>query len=136
MGEESAQFSSLVDDATGAMKESPDNVGFFHLNPGPTTNYNRFMESKLIKNGNFRQVAADVKPDSKKRIILAKDCLTEGVTYHIYCNEIGQIILDPHISIPASEIWLLNNPEAREAVATGLQEAAAGKISRVNLDEL
>jgi hypothetical protein len=51
-------------------------------------------------------------------------------------NEIGQIILDPQISVPASEIWLSNNPESREAVATGLKEAYEGKISKINLDKL
>ena len=94
------------------------------------------MESQIIKNDKFRKIAANVKPDIKKRIVLSKACISEGVTYHIYCNEIGQIILDPHISIPASEIWLYKNTEAREAVASGLKEAAEGKISKINLDKL
>ncbi len=94
------------------------------------------MESKIIKNDKFRRVAINVKPDSKKRIALAKACQTDEVTYHVYCNEIGQIILDPQISVPASEAWLYQDPEARETVATGLKEASQGKISRINLDEL
>jgi hypothetical protein len=94
------------------------------------------MESKIIKNDKFRRVATNVKPDAKKRIAISKACQSDEVTYHVYCNEIGQIILDPQISIPASEIWLYKDPEAREAVATGLKESGQGKIAKINLDEL
>jgi hypothetical protein len=107
-----------------------------HLSFYPTCCYNSHMENKIIKSDKFRRIATNVKPDAKKRIVLSKACQTEEVTYHIYCNEIGQIILDPQISIPASEIWLYNSPEAREAVAVGSKQASEGKISRINLDEL
>jgi hypothetical protein len=94
------------------------------------------MENQIIKNEKFRRVAANVKPDSKKRIVITKACQGDEVTYHVYCNEIGQIILDPQISLPASEVWLYNDPETREAVAIGLRQAAEGKISKINMDEL
>jgi hypothetical protein len=94
------------------------------------------MENKIIKNDRFRKIATNVKPDGKRRIVLSKAIITEGVTYHIYSNEIGQLILDPHLSIPASEVWLYKNPEARETVETGLKEAAEGKVSKINLKEL
>jgi hypothetical protein len=51
-------------------------------------------------------------------------------------NENGQTITDQQVSVPASEIWLYNNPEAREAVAVGLRETAQGKISKINSNEL
>ena len=94
------------------------------------------MENKIIKNDKFRKIASNIKPDTKKRIVLSKAPVAEGVTYHIYCNEIGQIILDPHISIPTSEVWLYKNPSAREAVEAGLREAAEGKITKINQNEL
>jgi hypothetical protein len=94
------------------------------------------MENKIIRNDKFRTIATNVKPDVKKRIVLSKVPVTEGVTYHIYCNEIGQIILDPHVSIPASEAWLYKNTQAREAVTVGLKEAFEGKISKINLKKL
>jgi hypothetical protein len=94
------------------------------------------MENKIIKNDKFRKIATNVKPDVKKRIVLSKALITEGVTYHIYCNEIGQIVLDPHVSIPASEAWLYQNTQAREAVAVGLKEASEGKVSKINLNNL
>ena len=58
------------------------------------------------------------------------------MTYHVYCNDIGQIVLDPQVSLPASEAWLFKNKDARAAVAEGLRQAAEGKISKTNPDEL
>lgn len=94
------------------------------------------MMSQIIKDDNFREIAFNVKPDAKKRIVLSKAPVADGVTYHIYCNELGQIILDPHVSIPASEVWLYRNHEAREAVEVGLSEAANGKVSKIDLNDL
>jgi len=111
-------------------------VGISHLITYPTFWYNDFMENKIIKNNKFRKIATNVKPDIKKRIVLSKVSIAEGVTYQIYCNEIGQIILDPYISIPVSEMWLFKNSEAREAVASGLKEATEGKVSKINLNHL
>ena len=94
------------------------------------------MKNQIIKNDNFREIAVGVKPDAKKRVILSKAPVAEGVTYHIYCNEIGQIVLDPHINIPASEVWLYKNREALEAVEVGLREAAEEKVSKIDLNDL
>jgi len=94
------------------------------------------METKIIKNPKFRRVAANVKPDAKRRIVLSKACLTEGVMYHVYCNEIGQVILDPQISIPASEAWIWDNPDILASLKQGLAEAAAGKLIEVDLKDL
>ena len=94
------------------------------------------MQNEIIRNSKFRKVASNVKPDSKKRIVLSRACQAEDVTYHVYCNDIGQIVLDPQVSVPASEAWLFKNKEAQAVVAEGLRQAAEGKISKINLDEL
>ena len=94
------------------------------------------MESEIIKNDRFRKIAENVKPDVKKRIVLSKAPIFAGVTYHIYCNEIGQIVLDPQVSVPASEVWLYNNPEALDAVIVGLKQAATKRVSKIDPDEL
>ena len=91
---------------------------------------------QIIKDDNFREIAVGVKPDAKKRIVLSKAPIGDGVTYHIYCNEIGQIILDPHISIPASEVWLYKNKEALASVKAGLTDAAEGKVTKIDLIDL
>ncbi|MEK6725994.1 MAG: hypothetical protein AABY54_05515 [Deltaproteobacteria bacterium] len=38
--------------------------------------------------------------------------------------------------IPASEAWLYKNREALESVNRGLKDAAKGRVSKLNIDEL
>ena len=90
----------------------------------------------IIKDENLTRVAGSVKPDAKKRVVLPKGLVVEGITYHIYSNSIGQIILDPQVTIPASEAWLFNNPDALALVQRGLSDAAQGRVSKVDLDTL
>jgi hypothetical protein len=90
----------------------------------------------MIKNSDFRKIADSVKPDAKKRITLHNIQVREGVSYHIYSNSIGQIILDPQVTIPASEAWLFNNPDALASVRRGLSDAARGKVSKIDLKSL
>jgi hypothetical protein len=85
----------------------------------------------IIKDTDFQRVAESVKPDAKKRVVLPKAQVREGITYHIYTNSLGQIVLDPQVSIPASEAWLFNNPEALASVRRGLNDAARGRVSKV-----
>jgi hypothetical protein len=74
-------------------------------------------------------IARDVRPDAKKRVTLGKALtgLDEDVRFNVYRNDNGQIVLDPQVSIPASEAWLYRNPEALASVRRGLQQAAEGK---------
>ena len=90
----------------------------------------------IIKDEEFIRVAESVKPDAKKRVVLPKGLVTEGITYHIYSNNDGQIVLDPQVTIPASEAWLFNNPDALASVRRGLSDAAQGRVSKVDLDTL
>jgi hypothetical protein len=90
----------------------------------------------IIKDTDFQRVAESVKPDAKKRVVLPKAQVREGITYHIYTNSLGQIVLDPQVTIPASEAWLFNNPEAIASVRRGLNDAAQGKVSKVDLNTL
>ena len=83
-----------------------------------------------------RIIAKNVKPDSKHRVNLTKSMVSDDVTFHVYRNIHGQIILDPQVSIPASEAWLFNNPEALESVRRGLKNASEGKVSKVDVDNL
>jgi hypothetical protein len=90
----------------------------------------------VIKDTAFEKVADSVKPDAKKRVVLQGVQIQEGVTYHIYRNSIGQLVLDPQVTIPVSEIWLFNNPEALSSVMRGLSDAAQGRVSKVDLDTI
>ena len=90
----------------------------------------------VIKNSDFKGIARNVKPDAKKRVILPKALVREDVTYHIYSNSLGQIVLDPQVSIPASEVWLFMDSEAASSVRRGLEDAAKGKVSKVDIGSL
>jgi len=90
----------------------------------------------IIRDTNFEKVAEGAKPGTRNRVILPKALVREGITYHIYSNNYGQIILDPQVSIPAYEAWLFNNPEALSLVQQGLSDAAQGKVSKIDLDTL
>ncbi len=90
----------------------------------------------IIKDTKLKRVAESVKPDAKKRVLLPKSLVHKGITYHIYSNSVGQIILDPQVTIPASEAWLFNNPDALASVQRGLSDAAQGRVSKVDLDTL
>jgi len=90
----------------------------------------------IIKDPDLTRVAESVKPDAKKRVVLPQALIGEGITYHIYMNSFGQIVLDPQVTIPASEVWLFNNPDALASVQRGLSDAAQGKVSKVDLDTL
>jgi len=90
----------------------------------------------VIKDMVFKKMADSVKPDVKRRVVLQGIQIQDGVTYHIYKNSIGQIVLDPQVTIPASELWLFNNPGALESVRRGLKDAAQGRVSKVKLDSL
>ena len=94
------------------------------------------MKTDFIKDNDFHVIADSVKPDAKKRVVLPKVLNEPGVTYRVYSNSIGQIILDPQVSIPASELWLYQNPEALASFNRGLEDVAQGRVSEINLDDL
>jgi len=78
----------------------------------------------IIKDpNNLKKIAGSVKPDAKKRVVLPKSLVREGITYHIYVNSDGQIILDPQVTIPASELWLFQNKDALALVDRGMLES-------------
>ena len=90
----------------------------------------------IIKNTDFKDIAKNVKPDAKKRVVLPKALVREGVTYRIYSNSLGQIVLDPQVTIPASEAWLFSDPDALASVRRGLSDAAKGNVSKLTLGSL
>ena len=102
----------------------------------PTIWYNFITMAMIIKDSDFQRIAESVRPDAKKRVVLPRVPVLEGVTYHIYSNSMGQIVLDPQVTIPASEAWLFKNPHALASVRRGLSDAAQGRVSKVDLDTL
>ena len=95
-----------------------------------------YLNKMVIKDNTFEKIADNIKPDAKKRVLLHSIDIQEGVTYHIYKNSAGQIILDPQVSIPASEAWLFQNPRALASVKRGLRDAARGRVSKIAIKDL
>jgi hypothetical protein len=82
--------------------------------------------STIIKNSDFQLVTEFAQPDAKKRVSLG-GALSGATAYNIYRNPLGQLILDPVKTVPASEMWLYENPQALASVKQGLKESAEGK---------
>ena len=82
----------------------------------------------IIKDTDLTKVAEGVKPDAKKRVVLPKSLVREGITYHIYSNSLGQIILDPQVTIPASELWVFENKDILASIDKGMAESANGQV--------
>src|ERR1035438_5279643 len=82
--------------------------------------------SIVIKNSDFELVSEFAQPDAKKRLSLGA-ALHGAKAYNIYRNPLGQLILDPVKTVPASEMWLYENPQALASVKQGLRESAEGK---------
>lgn len=91
---------------------------------------------EILRDQNMIKVAENVKPDAKKRVVIPGDLQQEGVLYHIYKNSAGQILLDPQVTIPASEAWLYHNPEALASVRRGLDDAVHGRVSKIDMNSL
>jgi hypothetical protein len=94
----------------------------------------------VLKEKIFTRVA-DTKLDSKHRVSLGKIQLwkwtgNEVVFYRVYQNLVGQLILDPQMTIPAHEAWLFRNPKALKMVAEGLQAAQKGELVDVKEEDL
>jgi hypothetical protein len=82
--------------------------------------------SDLIRNSEFELVSEFAQPDAKKRLSLG-EALRGATAYNIYCNRLGQVVLDPVKTVPVSEMWLYENAEALASVKQGLRESAEGK---------
>jgi hypothetical protein len=82
--------------------------------------------SSIIKNPDFQLVSEFAQPDAKKRLSLG-EALGGASAYNIYRNPLGQLILDPVKTVPTSEMWLYENPQALASVKQGLKESAEGK---------
>ncbi len=92
------------------------------------------FKEDIVKDSQF-EIVAEVKLDSKSRITLGKSKnMVKTNIYKVYRNSIGQIILDPQVTIPAHEQWLLKNKEAVKQVKAGLEDAKKGRLIKARED--
>ena len=83
---------------------------------------------KPPKTSGLKLVARDVRPDRRNRLALGRALKdVEDASFNVYQDEQGRIVLDPQVTIPASEAWLYRHPKALASVRRGLADAAAGR---------
>lgn len=93
--------------------------------------------SKVCRDTNFEKIADNLKPDAKRRVLIPlKAYKPKFVLYNVYTNSTGQILLDPQVTVPASEAWLWEDEEALASVKRGLADAKQGKIKKLDLSSL
>ena len=92
------------------------------------------MRDRAIVRDNHFEEIAEVRADSKNRVTLGKIGPAKVTIYRVYRNAIGQVILDPQVTIPAYEQWLFKNPEASKLVQAGLEDARKGRRVKARED--
>jgi hypothetical protein len=104
-------------------------VGSAHLTPAPTQRTLGTVKTSVARKKRRPELLArDIRPDAKNRIVLGKALKgLDAARFDVYRNDLGQIILDPVVSIPASEAWLFRSKKALDAVRRGLREMADGR---------
>jgi len=73
--------------------------------------------------------------DDRNRITVG-DLFRGYKRVRLYKNDRGELLLQPTVEIPASELWLFQNKEALKSVQMGLKDASEGKIVKVEPDKL
>lgn len=89
--------------------------------------------AQILKEKDFKQVT-EVRPDFKHRVTLGKVEVAQATTYKVYQNSAGQIILDPQVSIPASEAWVFKNKVVIGAIRRGFKDVQEGKVRKARED--
>ncbi|MFA6504667.1 MAG: hypothetical protein WCT14_01145 [Treponemataceae bacterium] len=73
--------------------------------------------------------------DDRNRLSIAEvaNSVYKGITrFKIFQSANGDVLLRPVIEIPAQELWLHKNKEAREMVAQGIKESGQGKGKKLD----
>ena len=68
--------------------------------------------------------------DSKGRLLLGGEFA--GATFLVESQNDGSFILRPAVTVPVDTAWFFKNKKAQHLVKTGWEEAARGKLKKVN----
>ena len=93
------------------------------------------MQNNILKIDDEFQKIDTRTIDDRNRLTLG-ELLKGSKRVRLYKNDRGEVLLQPVVEIPASELWLFQNKEALKSVQKGLKDASEGKISKLNPDEL
>jgi hypothetical protein len=92
------------------------------------------MKNILKVNDSFKEIGTRT-IDERNRLTVG-EILKGSKRIRLYRNDSGEVLLQPIAEIPASELWLFQNPEAINDVREGLRDASQGKVSRLDPEEL
>jgi hypothetical protein len=93
------------------------------------------MQKNSVKvNDEFMEIGTRA-IDDRNRLTIG-ELLKGSKRVRLYKNNRGEVLVQPVVEIPASELWLFQDKEALENVKKGLKDVAEGRISKLNLDEL
>jgi len=94
------------------------------------------MATDIIADEHFEAVG-ESRLDERNRVTLSKaveqlraligDAALSRVHLSVAINSVGQILLTPHVPVPAHEAWLLRNPTALSKVREGIAQAGRGE---------
>lgn len=93
-----------------------------------------FIQNNIHISDDFSEVSTKT-IDERQRVALG-DILKGIKRVQIFRNASGEILIRPLVEIPASEAWLYKNKKALSSVRKGLEEAAQGKVTKLNLKSL
>ncbi|MBI4063668.1 MAG: hypothetical protein HY401_05130 [Elusimicrobia bacterium] len=86
------------------------------------------MEHTFLYDDHFQEIGR-VRLDSKKRVAIPKSVRDSATdSYRVFVNQAGQIMLDPQVTIPATEAWLIKNPKALGRLRKGLEDLKNKKL--------
>ena len=92
------------------------------------------MSDSINVHDDFREIGTKT-IDERNRLTLGE--LFKGYKrIKLFKNTRGEVLLQPVVEVPASELWLYRNKEAFGSVQRGLRDASKGKITKLNVDEL
>ena len=93
------------------------------------------MKKNILKiNKEFQELGTRT-IDERNRLTLG--LLIKGSKrVRIYKNDHGDLLLQPLVELPASELWVFENEEVIKSLRKGLRDAASGRLSKLNLEDL
>ena len=87
------------------------------------------MRDEIVKDNHFEEIA-EVKADSKNLVTIGQ----KSTYYKAYRNALGQIVLDPQVTIPAHEAWMYQDKKVFEKIKRGLNDVREGRVQNAKED--
>lgn len=89
------------------------------------------LQSNIHISDDFAEISTKT-VDERQRVNLGDEI--KGIKrVQLFKNAAGEILIRPLVEIPAREAWLYKNKKAFSSLQKGLEDVAAGKVSKLNL---